>query len=527
MDGFRVLGVAIRREPWVFTLSTLGSVLFGALTVADAWVLGWATDHVVLPAFECGDDHHRGLVAILALFLGVAILRAVGIVARRLGAGIMQYRHAGALPPRGHPAVPRPPDGVAPAPPDRRAAVQRQLRRRGCVGADRSAADGRRHARDDGDRDRCRCSSPTSAMALVGLLVFPLVMLVNVVFQRLSSADLHPHPGAARRAERDRARVLRRRHGGQDARARGQETDRFAAKARELRDEGIRAGRIRAAFDPFLESLPNLGVLAVLGVGVLRVQSGSADPGDVVTVAYLLTIVAFPIRSIGWMLGEFPRSVVGLRPGPAGARHGQRHDVRRRKAGARPRGAALDVDDLGSPTSRPARARRPGLHDRARPDRGRGRATAPGRARSPRWSPGWSTRRQGTDPRRRPGPARPRSRPARASTCRWCRRARSCSTTRCAATSPWARTSRRGGLGGPAHRPGRRVRRRLPRASTAGWGSGGPLSPAVSASGCRWRARWSGGHACSCSTTRPRRSTPRSRRGSSPGMRRATAATRR
>jgi ABC-type multidrug transport system fused ATPase/permease subunit len=31
-----------------------------------------------------------------------------------------------------------------------------------------------------------------------------------------------------------------------------------------------------------------------------------------VTVAYLLTIVSFPIRSIGWLLGEFPRSVVGF-----------------------------------------------------------------------------------------------------------------------------------------------------------------------------------------------------------------------
>ena len=50
-DGFAVLGVAIRRQPWIFTVSTLGSVLFGALTVADAWVLGWSTDHVVLPAF--------------------------------------------------------------------------------------------------------------------------------------------------------------------------------------------------------------------------------------------------------------------------------------------------------------------------------------------------------------------------------------------------------------------------------------------------------------------------------------------
>src|SRR5689334_18235786 len=92
MDGFRVLGVAIRREPWIFTVSTIGSVLFGALTVADAWVLGWATDHVVLPAFDNGEIGADMLVAVLALFLGVAILRAVGIVARRLGAGVMQYR---------------------------------------------------------------------------------------------------------------------------------------------------------------------------------------------------------------------------------------------------------------------------------------------------------------------------------------------------------------------------------------------------------------------------------------------------
>src|SRR5436190_22658484 len=92
MDGFRVLGVAIKREPWIFTASTLGSVLFGALTVADAWVLGWSTDHVLLPAFESGATTGGGLIAILALFLGVAILRAVGIVARRLGAGVMQYR---------------------------------------------------------------------------------------------------------------------------------------------------------------------------------------------------------------------------------------------------------------------------------------------------------------------------------------------------------------------------------------------------------------------------------------------------
>ena len=91
-DGFAVLWVAIKRERGIFALSTLGSVLFGALTVADAWVLGWATDHVVLPAFQNGEIDPRLLVAVVAMFLGVAILRAVGIVARRLGAGVMQYR---------------------------------------------------------------------------------------------------------------------------------------------------------------------------------------------------------------------------------------------------------------------------------------------------------------------------------------------------------------------------------------------------------------------------------------------------
>ena len=310
MDGFRVLGVAIRREPWVFTLSTLGSVLFGALTVADAWVLGWSTDNVVLPAFETGTTTTKGLVTIFALFIGVAILRAVGIVARRLGAGIMQYRM--------------------------QAHYRREVTRRYL---DLPMSWHQRHPTGEllsnANSDVEAAWAPIAplpmavgtlammviailqmlftdlAMALVGLLVFPLVMLVNVAFQRLSSPIFT-------RIQALRAELSEIAHESFDGAMvvktlgrEGEETDRFAAKARVLRDEGIRAGRIRAAFDPFLESLPNLGVLAVLGVGVLRVQTGTADPGDVVTVAYLLTIVAFPIRSIGWLLGEFPRSVVG------------------------------------------------------------------------------------------------------------------------------------------------------------------------------------------------------------------------
>jgi len=310
-DGFGVLGVAIRREPWVFTLSTLGSLLFGALTVADAWVLGWATDAVVLPAFETGTTTAKGLLAILALFVGVAILRAVGIVARRLGAGIMQYRMQAHY---------------------RRAVTRQYLRLPMSWHQQHPTGQLLSNANADVEAAWAPIAPLPMAvgtiammviavaqmlvtdlvMALVGLLVFPLVIAANVVYQRLQSPLMT-------RAQALRAEVSEVAHESFDGALvvktlgrETEETERFAARADALRDVAVKAGRVRAAFDPTVEALPNLGVLAVLSVGVWRVLNGQTDAGDVVTVAYLLTIVAFPIRSLGWLLGEFPRSVVGF-----------------------------------------------------------------------------------------------------------------------------------------------------------------------------------------------------------------------
>ena len=310
-EGFAVLGVAVRRERKIFILSTVGSFLFGAMTVADAWVLGWATDHVVVPAFRTGEIGAGLLWAVLALFLGVALLRAIGIVARRLGAGVMQYRmqaHTRRAVTRQYLSLPmewhqRHPTGqllsnaysdveaawgpIAPLPMAVGTVVMMVIAVAQMLVAD-------------------------VVMAIVGLLVFPAVVVANLIYQKLSSPLMT-------RAQGLRAEVSEIAHESFDGALvvktlgrEGEETDRFTAKAHELRDVNVRAGRIRAAFDPTLASLPNLGVLVVLAVGVQRVLSGATDAGDVVTVAYLLTIVSFPIRSIGWLLGEFPRSVVGF-----------------------------------------------------------------------------------------------------------------------------------------------------------------------------------------------------------------------
>lgn len=344
--GFAVLLVAIKREPWIFTLSTLGSVLFGALTVADAWVLGWSTDHVVLPAFETGEVGTGSLVAILALFLGVAILRAVGIVARRLGAGIMQYRMQAST---------------------RRAVTRQYLSLPMAWHQRHPTGELLSNANSDveaawGPIAPLPMAVGTVAMmviavaqmlvadlvlAVVGLLVFPAVIAVNVTYQHLAQ-------GWMTRAQQLRAEVSEIAHesfdGAMVVKTLGrepEETARFAAKAQELRDVNIRVGRIRAAFDPALAALPGLGVLFVLAVGVSRVMSGATDAGDVVTVAYLLTIVSFPIRSIGWLLGEFPRSVVGYRRVSAvlAATGDMPYGAQRAVRGSD--GARLDVESLG------------------------------------------------------------------------------------------------------------------------------------------------------------------------------------
>jgi ATP-binding cassette, subfamily B, bacterial len=311
-EGFAVLGQAIRREPGIFVLSTIGSVLFALLTVADAWVLGWSTNNVLIPAFENGDIEPALLWTVLAMFLGVAILRAVGIVARRLGAGVMQFRmqaHTRRAVTRQYLSLPmewhqRHPTGqllsnaysdveaawgpIAPLPMALGTVVMMAVAVVQMLFAD-------------------------VVLALVGMLVFPLVVVANLAYQRLASPLMT-------RAQGLRAEVSEIAHESFDGAMvvktlgrEGEETQRFRARAHELRDVNTRAGAIRAAFDPTLASLPNIGVLVVLAVGTSRVLAGHTDAGDVVTIAYLLTIVSFPIRAIGWLLGEFPRSVVGFR----------------------------------------------------------------------------------------------------------------------------------------------------------------------------------------------------------------------
>jgi ATP-binding cassette, subfamily B, bacterial len=308
--GVRILGVAVREQPRIFALATFGGVVNASMLVASAWVLGRITDDVIVPAFAEGSTTTGALAAAAAAILGVAFLRASGTVLRRLGAGIMQYRlHA-----------------------SYRRRVTRQYLRLP-IAWHQQHPTGQLLSNAGADVEATWypiAPFPLGVaiivllviagvaillndvvLALVAFVIFPLVFVINLAYQRRLSP-------LAMRAQQLRAEVSEVAHESFDGalvvKTLGREADetrRFADRAGELRDALIRVGRVRGMFDPAFEALPNLGVLVVLLVGTARISSGSIDAGDLVEAAYLFILLAFPIRALGFVLGELPRSVVG------------------------------------------------------------------------------------------------------------------------------------------------------------------------------------------------------------------------
>ncbi|MFV2213839.1 ABC transporter ATP-binding protein [Actinomadura sp. LOL_016] len=305
-----VLWVAVRSEPRVFALSVLASALYAAMTVATAQVLGTVTEDVVLPAFEDGRAAAGALAAGAAAIVGVAALKALGVAGRRFYAGLMQYRMQA----------------------EYRRAVTRQYLRLPLAWHHRHPT-GQLLSNANADVEAAWAPiaplpmavgvvfmllisavsilATDVAVAAVGFLIFPAIALVNVLYQR----RLAP---VATRAQRLRAEVSEVAHesfeGGLVVKTLGREdaeTRRFAAATDELRDANVAVGRLRGLFDPVLEALPNLGVLAVLLIGSLRVEANAMTAGDLVQVAYLFTLLSWPVRALGWVLAEVPRSVVG------------------------------------------------------------------------------------------------------------------------------------------------------------------------------------------------------------------------
>jgi ABC-type multidrug transport system fused ATPase/permease subunit len=309
-QSVQVMTRGIAAEPRVYTVAIGVSAVFGACTVAVSQVLGAVTDRVVVPALA-GDGDARAQVWLGGLaMVAVAVSLGVSVALRRIFAGIgyanLQARH--------------------------RTGVTRQYLRLPMSW----------HRRHPTGQLLSNASSDVEAatgvfnplpfalgvvvmiavaavalvrtdvwLALAALTVLPLAVLANLVFQRRMSPRVMSAQGL-------RAAVADIAHESFEAATlvkslgtEAREERRFAGRTGELREANVRVGIVRAVFDPVIDLLPGIGTLLVLAVGTVRIGSGAVDTGDVVSAAYLLTLLAVPVRAFGWVLGELPRSLVG------------------------------------------------------------------------------------------------------------------------------------------------------------------------------------------------------------------------
>jgi ABC-type multidrug transport system fused ATPase/permease subunit len=308
--GLRLLAASAREEPRVFAAAVSGSAVFALCTVLAATVVGRVTDHTILPALASGHTSTAALGGAVAAIVGLAVVKVAGILGRRVGAGVMQTR------------------------------LQARYRRR-VTRAFQRLPMGWHQTHPTGEL-LAFANSDVEAMfwpiapfpfacgvlvilvatavqlllvdvqlALVGFAIFPVVFLLNYVYNHVQSP-------AATRAQAMRGEVSAIAHESFDGALvvktlgrEASETQRFADAAGRLRDANIRLGRWRGLFDPLMEALPTVGVLVVLWLGAERVQAGDISTGALVKVAYLFVVIAFPIRAIGWVLADLPRAVVG------------------------------------------------------------------------------------------------------------------------------------------------------------------------------------------------------------------------
>lgn len=310
--GSILLWRAVRDHPVPFAISITGAVVYGTALVIGAIVLGRATDDLLLPVFkEAHDPTVREVIGVAAIILAFAGLRIVGVTFRRFFAGMAHAQMKASL---------------------RVALAERYLRVPLRFHRDRPA--GELLSRADSDVQMAaevlnplpysigvltmlgvalvRLLWLDPFMLLVALLLFPILGVANHFYTKLVE-----DPAAA--VQRKIATVSATAHesfdgvmvvktlGREDA-----EVQRLDDKADDLRQSRVQVGRLRAGYEPALEIVPIIGTVAVLAVGSWRLGIGALATGEVVEVMILFSLMAFPLRVVGYLLEEMPYSVIAM-----------------------------------------------------------------------------------------------------------------------------------------------------------------------------------------------------------------------
>ncbi len=311
-SGFRLVRELVGLHPLPFAVAVTGAAVYAAATVGSTIVLGRITDRVVYPTFETGRIPPGSLRLTALAVLAVTVLRISGVVTRRYFAGMTSERGQRSMRQRltdKYLSLPlswhhRTPTGQLLAHADNDTEVATELLHPLPFSL--------------GVAFLALFSSISLVvidvwLALVAFMIFPALTVLNHIYSRRvegPSADVQASVGqvsAVAHESFDGAMIVKT-LGRADA-----EGVRFATAANRLRSNRVTVGYIRAVFESIMDALPSLGIVLVVVFGTYRIQAGAITRGDLIQVAALFSVLALPMRVLGFFLEMMPPSVVSRR----------------------------------------------------------------------------------------------------------------------------------------------------------------------------------------------------------------------
>jgi ABC-type multidrug transport system fused ATPase/permease subunit len=307
----RLVAVLTRRHRRPFFIAVAGAGVFAVCTVLSSVAIRRVVDNVLVPRFEEGSVGAATVMASLGLVIGIGLLRAAGVVVRRSFAGIAEWRAAQSL------------AGDL---------LKRMAEQPISWFARRSTGDlVARLSTDTEAAVSVLAPLPFASsvvvmlfvaavlmlltdlvMGLVALVLLPAVLVLNLVYQ----ARVDRHYDEAQRQLGNLASAVHESFDGVTVvkafGAEERESLRLARVAERLRSARIHVVRLRSTFEATLDALPSIGIILLLLVGAARFDSAGLTVGEITSFVYLFTLIAFPLRLIGYALSELPHSQAGL-----------------------------------------------------------------------------------------------------------------------------------------------------------------------------------------------------------------------
>jgi len=149
-------------------------------------------------------------------------------------------------------------------------------------------------------------------LAVIALAPLPLV---NVAGRRFSQS-IHSAVLQVQAEQAELATVVEESVGGvrviKGFGAERVQAERLRTEADDIRRVSIGAARIRAKFLPAIDLLPQLGLIAVLGVGGMRVIDGDLTLGQLVQFNFFVALLVWPLRMIGMTIAWAQRAGAAL-----------------------------------------------------------------------------------------------------------------------------------------------------------------------------------------------------------------------